>query len=42
MADRGQRAEARETLAAVHDWFTEGADTFDLIAAKRLLSDLTN
>jgi tetratricopeptide (TPR) repeat protein len=42
IADRGQRTAARETLAPVHDWFSEGADTFDLIAAKRLLSDLTD
>jgi hypothetical protein len=42
MADCGQRTTAREMLAQVHDWFTEGADTFDLIAAKRLLADLSN
>ncbi len=42
MADNEQRIAAHEMLAAVHDSFSEGADTFDLIAAKRLLSDLTN
>jgi class 3 adenylate cyclase/tetratricopeptide (TPR) repeat protein len=42
MADGGQRTPAREMLAAVHDWFTEGADTFDLIAAKRMLTDLAD
>ena len=38
--DRGQRAEAREMLAPIHDSFTEGADTFDLIEAKRVLIEL--
>jgi hypothetical protein len=41
MADSGQRADARELLAAAHAWFREGADTYDLIAARRLLSTLT-
>jgi hypothetical protein len=38
---RGQRAEALELLAPIHDSFTEGADTFDLIEAKRLLTELS-
>jgi tetratricopeptide (TPR) repeat protein len=40
LSNRGQRSAAREMLAAAHDWFNEGADTFDLIAAKQLLSEL--
>jgi class 3 adenylate cyclase len=38
--DRGQRAEALELLAPIHDSFTEGADTYDLIEAKRVLIEL--
>jgi predicted ATPase len=34
--------EARQVLAPVHDRFTEGFDTADLIAAKKLLGELTN
>jgi predicted ATPase/class 3 adenylate cyclase len=39
---QGQRkhAEARELLEPVYDWFTEGFDTPDLIAAKELLNAL--
>jgi class 3 adenylate cyclase/tetratricopeptide (TPR) repeat protein len=40
MADRGQQSEAREILTAAHGWFTEGANTFDLLEAQRLLSTL--
>jgi hypothetical protein len=36
--DRGRRAEARELLAPVYGWFTEGFDTPDLIEAKALLA----
>jgi predicted ATPase len=36
----GRRAEARELLRPVYDWFTEGFDTHDLKAARELLSDL--
>jgi predicted ATPase len=36
----GKRAEARDLLAPVHDWFTEGFDTADLKDAKTLLDDL--
>jgi predicted ATPase len=38
--DQGQRAEARELLAPVYAWFTEGFDTQDLIDAKALLEEL--
>jgi len=40
MSDCGQRSAACEMLATVHDWFSEGVHTFDLIAAKRLLAEL--
>ena len=38
--DQGRRAEARDLLAAVYDWFTEGFDTADLKEAKALLDQL--
>jgi predicted ATPase len=38
---QGNRAEARELLAPVYDWFTEGFDTADLQDAKALLAALT-
>ena len=38
--DQGRRAEARELLAPVYGWFTEGFDTPDLKAAKVLLEEL--
>jgi predicted ATPase len=38
---RDQRAEAREFLAPIYDWFTEGFDTADLQEAKTLLDALT-
>ena len=38
--EEGQRDEARDLLAPVYDWFTEGFDTPDLIDARKLLSDL--
>ena len=37
---QGKRAEARELLAPVYDWFTEGFDTADLQEAKALLEEL--
>ncbi len=37
--DQGRRDEARELLAPVYDWFTEGFDTPDLKAAKALLDE---
>jgi tetratricopeptide (TPR) repeat protein len=38
--DQGKRDEARELLAPVHGWFTEGFDTLDLKQAKALLDEL--
>jgi class 3 adenylate cyclase/predicted ATPase len=37
---QGKRAEARELLAPIYSWFTEGFDTADLREAKTLLEDL--
>ena len=37
---QGKRAEARELLAQVYGWFTEGFDTADLQEAKALLEEL--
>ena len=37
---QGKRAEARELLAPVYGWFTEGFDTADLQEAKALLEGL--
>ena len=38
--DQGKRNEARELLAPVYGWFTEGFDTPDLKQAKALLDEL--
>jgi predicted ATPase len=38
--EQGRRAEARDLLAPVYGWFTEGFDTADLKEAKALLDDL--
>jgi len=38
--DQGKRDEARELLAPVYGWFTEGFDTRDLKEAKKLLDEL--
>ena len=38
--DQGKRDEARELLAPVYGWFTEGFDTRDLKEAKALLGEL--
>jgi class 3 adenylate cyclase/tetratricopeptide (TPR) repeat protein len=38
--EEGRRAEARDLLAPVFGWFTEGFDTADLTEAKALLSGL--
>ena len=38
--DQGKRDEARDLLAPVYDWFTEGFDTLDLKEAKALLDEL--
>jgi predicted ATPase len=39
-AEQGRRAEARDLLAPVYGWFTEGFDTADLKEAAALLSEL--
>lgn len=36
---QGKRAEARQLLAEVYGWFTEGFDTADLQEAKALLAE---
>jgi tetratricopeptide (TPR) repeat protein len=38
--DQGKRKEARDLLAPVYGWFTEGFDTLDLKEAKALLDEL--
>jgi predicted ATPase len=38
--DQGKRKDARELLAPVYGWFTEGFDTLDLKEAKALLEEL--
>jgi predicted ATPase len=38
--DQGKRDRARELLAPVYGWFTEGFDTLDLKEAKALLGEL--
>ena len=38
--DQGRPAEARDLLAPVYGWFTEGFDTPDLKEAKALLDEL--
>jgi predicted ATPase len=40
--DQGKRDEARELLAPVYGWFTEGFDTLDLREAKALLDELAS
>jgi predicted ATPase len=37
---QGERAKARQLLAEVHGWFTEGFDTTDLQEARALLAEL--
>lgn len=39
--DQAKRTEARQLLAPVYGWFTEGFDTLDLKQAKALLDELT-
>jgi predicted ATPase len=39
--EQGRRAEARDLLASLYGWFTEGFDTADLKEAKALLDELT-
>ena len=38
--DQGKRAEARDLLDPIYNWFTEGFDTRDLQDAKTLLVEL--
>ena len=38
--DQGKRDEARDLLAPVYGWFTEGFDTRDLKEAKALLDEV--
>ena len=40
--DQAKREEARELLAPVYGWFTEGFDTRDLKEAKSLLDELSS
>jgi len=37
---QGKKAEARQMLAEIYGWFTEGFDTKDLQEAKALLQEL--
>jgi predicted ATPase len=37
---QGKREEARQLLAEIYGWFTEGFDTVDLQEAKALLEEL--
>ena len=39
---RGRRADARDLLAPIYGWFTEGFDTLDLKEAKGLLDELAS
>jgi predicted ATPase len=38
--DQGKRDEARDLLAPVYGWFTEGFDTLDLKEVEALLDEL--
>ena len=38
--DQGKRQQARELLAPIYGWFSEGFDTHDLKEAKALLDEL--
>jgi predicted ATPase len=40
--DQGKVQQARELLAPVYRWFTEGFDTRDLKEAKELLEELAS
>ena len=40
--DQGKLQQARELLAPVYGWFTEGFDTLDLKEAKMLLDELAS
>jgi hypothetical protein len=40
LGDQGKRSEARELLAPVYGWFSEGFNTTDLKQAKAILEEL--
>jgi hypothetical protein len=40
MSPQGKKAKARQILAEIYNWFTEGFDTKDLQEAKGLLERL--
>ena len=40
--DQGKRDEARDLLAPVYGWFTEGFDTLDLKEANALVVELSS
>jgi predicted ATPase len=40
--DQGKQQQARDLLATVYGWFTEGFDTLDLEQAKTLLDELAS
>jgi predicted ATPase len=40
--DRGKRQQARDLLAPIYGWFTEGFDTLDLKEAKALIDALAS
>ena len=42
LAPQGKVSEARELLAPVYGWFTEGFDTRDLKEAKALVAELAS
>jgi predicted ATPase len=42
LADGDHRGEARDMLATIYNWFSEGFDTADLKEAKALLDELSN
>jgi predicted ATPase len=41
-SEKRRRSEARDLLAPIYGWFTEGFDTPDLKAAKALLDELAS
>jgi hypothetical protein len=40
LAERGERDAARDLLASIYGWFTEGLNTPDLVKARTLLMHL--
>jgi len=39
---QGKRQQAKDLLAPIYGWFTEGLDTLDMKAARALLADLAS